>query len=202
MATDKKLSTIEYLIIDHPCNFNELASLVSYTPRLSYLRLYDTKKNDLNIKTILPMKLPNLTYIYMFFYNAKFDELEIFIREISSKLKILCITQSKDPVFFDAHLWEQTILQYFPGLEKFYLKYYDDVDDNYQYPIYSGGLNRFCSSFWIERQWIFAVEIDHEGIGYSVRPYRYIDKYLEMVKVVPGPGPKRLVPLMSISTSL
>jgi hypothetical protein len=31
MANNKQLSTIKYLVIDHSCTFNELASIVSYT---------------------------------------------------------------------------------------------------------------------------------------------------------------------------
>ena len=37
IATNEQFSTIEYLIIDHPCTFNELFSIISYTPQLHRL---------------------------------------------------------------------------------------------------------------------------------------------------------------------
>jgi len=51
------------------------------------------------------------------------------------------------------------------------------MDNNDQYPIYSGGLNQFSSSFWIERKWIFKAEAEGTDIKYLVYPYRYIDDY-------------------------
>jgi hypothetical protein len=50
-------------------------------------------------------------------------------------------------------------------------------NDN-QYEIYSGQVNQFSSSFWIERKWIFDVEIKFVDVVYIIRPYRYIEKFL------------------------
>jgi hypothetical protein len=54
-------------------------------------------------------------------------------------------------------------------------------NDN-QYEIYSGQVNQFSSSFWIERKWIFDVEIKFVDVVYIIRPYRYIEKFLLVVK--------------------
>jgi hypothetical protein len=108
---------------------------------------------------------------------GSFDEAEIFIRKINAKLKILSIKQAEDRASLDAHRWEQIILQCFPDLEKFYLNYFDNVNEDHQYPVYSGELNQFSSSFWIERQWVFSTELTaEEGIIHSISPYKYIEK--------------------------
>ncbi|CAF4868035.1 unnamed protein product [Rotaria magnacalcarata] len=40
--------------------------------------------------------------------------------------------------YLDAHRWEQLILHYYPQLEKFYFTYYDRMNNDNQYQIYSG----------------------------------------------------------------
>ena len=85
--------------------------------------------------------------------------------------------RAQDITFLNAYRWKRLILNNFSQLEKFYLKYYDRMDNNNQYPIYSGEVNQFSSSFWIERNWIFDVEIKFMDIAYIIRPYNYIDEY-------------------------
>ena len=68
-------------------------------------------------------------------------------------------------------------LNNFPQLEKFYSTYYDRMNNNNEYPIYTGQINQFSSSFWIQRKWIFDVEIKFMNIEYIIRPYKYIDEY-------------------------
>jgi len=105
-----------------------------------------------------------------------FNQLETFIKNLPVTLKALSFSvQSQDITFLDAHRWKQLILRCFSQLEKFYLKYYDRMDNNNQYPIYSGTLNQFSSSFWIERQWVFKAEIIDKDIKYLVYPNRYIE---------------------------
>jgi hypothetical protein len=173
MATNQQKSTIETLVIDHSCTFNELASLTSYTPQLRRLRLCYITGTDSNIRTITPMILSNLSCISINPYQKTFDELETIITKICSNLKILRIIASDDTSFLDARRWEQLILRYFPDLEKFHLYYHDRID---QHLTYSGRSNQFSSSFWIERQWVLEAEIVGGNIMYSICPYRYIEK--------------------------
>jgi hypothetical protein len=70
------------------------------------------------------------------------------------------------------------ILKYLPQLEKFLLQYHESIDDDFIFPTYSGELNQFTSSFWIERQWLLETEIDYEYIKYLIRPYKYVKKSL------------------------
>ena len=108
---------------------------------------------------------------------VKFDEFAILIRKINAQLKVLRVsTQSQDITFLNAHRWKRLILRSLSQLEEFYLRYYEQVDDEYKYPIYSGGPNQFTSAFWIKRQWTFEAEITGVSIIYFIRPYRYIEK--------------------------
>jgi len=170
MAAEKQFSTIEYLHIAHWYTFDELSALISYTPQLRRLNLSHANQDDSTIETMLPITLDNLTYISMYTNYINFDEFEIFIKNIYSKLKILYVTfLYQDITFLHAYRWEQLILRYLSQLEKFSLKYYEC-----RYPLYTGGRNQFISSFWIERKLIFQVEINENNILYLVCPYRYI----------------------------
>jgi hypothetical protein len=176
MAMNNQFSPIEYLVIDHYCSLNELSSLISYTPQLRRLTLHKTTTNDSNITILSSITLANLKSIYLDLCQTTFNELEIFITKIFPNLKSLFIIGSEDITFLDAYRWEQLILNYFPQLEKFYLIYDDHVDNEQNYPIYTGRPNQFSSSFWIERQWLFEAEVRCVAIEYTIRPYRYIEK--------------------------
>jgi len=177
MPTNKQLSTIEYLAIYHSCTFNELFTILPYTPQLRRLNLLDRIEIGTSIRTLLPITLSNLTDISMDMDHVKFDEFKILIRKINAKLKVLRVTAHyRNITFLNAHQWEKFILRTFPQLEEFYLRYFDEVGDEYKYPVYPQGPNEFTSSFWIERQWTFEAEIVGEFNIYSIRPYRYIEK--------------------------
>ncbi|CAF1531561.1 unnamed protein product [Rotaria sordida] len=138
MAMNNQFTPIEYLVIDHFCSLNELASLISYTPQLRCLILHKGKSNDSNIMVLLSsITLANLKWIYLNLCQTIFNELEIFITKIFPNLKSLSIIESEDITFLDAHRWEQLILNYFSQLEKFYLIYDDYVDNEQKYPIYT-----------------------------------------------------------------
>ncbi|CAF4992107.1 unnamed protein product, partial [Rotaria sp. Silwood1] len=166
-ATRKPFSTIEYLHIAHYYTFDELSALISYTPKLRHLNLSHINQDNSDVETMLPINLDNLTYISMYTNNINFDEFEIFIENIYSKLKTLYVTfLYQDITFLHAYRWEQLILRYLSQLKKFSLKYYE-----HKYSIYSGERNQFVSPFWIERKLIFNVEINEYNILYLVCPY-------------------------------
>ncbi len=179
-STNEQLTTIEYLVIDHSCSFNELATIISYIPKLNRLYFIDIHKNMSNIESSLSITLLNLTHISIELVYLTFDKFESFIRKIESKVKVLhLIIYYDDVTYLNGHRWEQLILQSLPQLEEFCLKYseyreYRNYEDE-SLP-YLGEANQFTSSFWMTRQWIFETEIDIERIMYLVRPYRYIDK--------------------------
>jgi hypothetical protein len=150
---NKQLSNIEQLIIDHCCTSNELSSLLSNTPQLRYLSYMDTFNTDETIENMLPMTLSNLRYISLHIFSATFDEFEIFIQNIYSKLKVLRLNiLSEDIAYLDANRWENFLLQYLPQLKEFYLRYDLMIAKGYDGPVYDGEPNQFNSSFWIEHR--------------------------------------------------
>jgi hypothetical protein len=51
------------------------------------------------------------------------------------------------------------------------------MNNDNQYPTYSGGLDQFYSSFWIQRRWILEIQIEGFDIKYEIYPLRYINQY-------------------------
>ncbi len=120
MSTNEHSSRLEYLIIDHCYTFNKLSTILSYTPQLRHLSFVESHKIDATIEIICPFISTNLTYLHIRVRHVKFDEFEMFIRQIRSKLKVLIfITLSEEIAYFDAHRWEQLIVQDLSQLENF-----------------------------------------------------------------------------------
>ena len=76
--------------------------------------------------------------------------------------------------YLDADRWEKFVLKYLSQLEKFYLTYIF-IPNRHSSERHIDKFNRFNSSFWIERQWIFEIEIRFDSIIYSIHPYKYIN---------------------------
>ncbi|CAF3933565.1 unnamed protein product, partial [Rotaria sordida] len=146
MATNNRLSPIEYLVINHYCSLNEFASLISYVLQFHRLTVHKIKINNSNliILSSLSIQLNNLKSIYLNLY---------------------------DITFLDAYRLTKLILNSSPQLEKFYFIYYEHLDNEQQYPTFIGRQNQFFSSFWIQRKWIFEDEIRDTDIKYIIRPY-------------------------------
>jgi hypothetical protein len=171
MPDSQRVSTIEYLVIDHPCTSQDLSIIISYTPYLHRLSV----PNALNIQENFPiiLSLSNLTDLSVYLSSVLFDEFEILISKIHPKLKILRLDITLDDrIYLDACRWEQLILHHLPELEIFYSKYFGFLMKRLQSRRYPKLANQFLSSFWIERQWILEAEIDDETIVYSIRPYK------------------------------
>ncbi|CAF1476369.1 unnamed protein product [Rotaria sordida] len=171
MAMNNQFSPIEYLVIDHYCSLNELISLISYTLKLRRLTVHKIKTNNSNITILSSITLNNLNSIYLDLRQTTFNVLEIFITKKFPNLKSLFIAGSNDINFLDAYRWEQFILNNFSQLEKFYFVYDDLLDNEEKYRRFTGKSNQFSSSFWIERQWLFEVEIKDTDIEYIIRQY-------------------------------
>ena len=85
MSTNEHSSRLEYLIIDHCCTFK---MFLSYTPQLRHLSFMESNKNDATIGMIIPLIPIHLTYLRIHLCHVTFDEFEMFIRQIRSKLKV------------------------------------------------------------------------------------------------------------------
>ncbi|CAF1260402.1 unnamed protein product [Rotaria sordida] len=170
MATNQQLTTIKCLILDHFITFNELSSIISYTPDLRRLHFSHRHERDTTIGSMSSIALTNLTYLSLRIFSLNFHDFEIFIGKIHSKLITLSVNiSSNDFTYLDAYRWERLILQHLSQLERFSFQYLDHVDNEHRY---FEGLNQFCSPFWIKRQWIFDAKIVDEGIVYVVHPYK------------------------------
>ncbi|CAF4138930.1 unnamed protein product [Rotaria sordida] len=174
IATNEQISSIEHLIMDHPCALDELFVIISYTPYLRHLKFLSLTDRNVNIKNIKPIKLPNLTHLSIHIYRKmSFNVFDTFISKLNSKIKILSLTTLvEDITYLDANRWEKFILTKLPQLEKFYFKYSAYFEENYETPMYFGQCDQFISSFWLQRQWILDIEFDFDNIIYSIRPYQ------------------------------
>jgi hypothetical protein len=183
MATKKELSRIEFFNIIHSCNFDEIARLVSYTPDLNHLSIFHIVQNDSINEVNLSITLSKLTYLSIYGIFIKFDQLEMFIKNIHCLLKVLhIITRSEDLTYLDADRWERFILKNSPQLEEFKFQYYEETNEQNTSSAYLGAPNQFSSSFWIARKWIFCAEADGIHVIYSIRPYKYIERGNSSIK--------------------
>ncbi|CAF1329204.1 unnamed protein product [Rotaria sordida] len=173
IASCKQFSTIKHLFIDHPCTFNELFVIMSYTPELSRLNFWSRNENYSDIEMVLPITLPNLTFISLDTSCISFDEFEMLITKIHCPLKVLYLgTRFENIAFLDANRWEQLIQKYFPQLKKFSFHCYEHIKKKYGFPLNLIQRDRFTSSFWLKQQWIFEVHLDNTLIHYLIHPYR------------------------------
>jgi hypothetical protein len=167
MAITGEFSLIERLTIYHDCKFNELINILSYTPRLLYLNCSFIDKADDEIEFLVPWKLSNLTHLTIGTFYVNFDEIEMFLLALCSQLKFLeiDIRLSKDENCIDADRWEQLISQHMPLLDKFIFSYSDtDIKCNHML------INRFTSSFWIQRNWLLKISLWRQNVDYSIQP--------------------------------
>jgi hypothetical protein len=169
IAIRNQISTIEHLTINHGCNLHELNCILSYTPHLRRL----TCQRLFNSESAFSSTLSNLTHISINECNFNFDEFEIFIKQICSKLQVMrFINRSNDTAYLDADRWERLILQYVPNLSTFDFQFFENLSTFHSFTSYHTRMNRFTTSFWIERRWIFAIEINLSKIIYSIHSYR------------------------------
>jgi hypothetical protein len=143
----EEFSSIEHLVINHSCTLNVLIAMLSYTPQLRRFNCGLLYSSDQSIETMVPIKLPNLIDIVISQCNLTFDQFQMFVRPISSKVRLLRITTSKESAYLDANQWEKFISQYMPHLHKFEFQYDEYVDTVFQLEPYHTLINRFTSQF-------------------------------------------------------
>jgi hypothetical protein len=174
-AIDGEFSSIEYLVIFHPCKFHELINILSYTPRLSRLYCAHVDETDDEIESEMSFKLSNLIYLRIHLFSVYFFEFEMFLLELCSRLEFLNVhILCPDESYLDADRWEQLISHHIPSLNKFHFDYTDFVNDDFQINSNQALINRFTSPFWIQHKWIFKFSLDSSLLSYSIHPYKYI----------------------------
>jgi hypothetical protein len=184
IATNNQFSGIEHLVLGHSCTFNELIAILSYTPRLCRLSCteVDFSATDNGKRNVITIS--NLTHISINQYYENFDKLEIFILQKSSQLQVLRIGVRADLTYLDADRWERLISQYLTHLRIFEFRYTEPIDEDLALIQSHELINRFNSSFWIERKWLLRIDIDTDdwmdqyAIIYSIFSYRYLENSL------------------------
>jgi hypothetical protein len=175
IADENQLSSeIEYLDIQHDVTFSQLATIMSYTPKLNRLEFTHEDENDPTVEMISAMELSKLTHVSMTIVYLECDQTEIFLRKLPSTLQILnfyvCGT---DTTFLDFRMWEDLIQENFPQLQKFNYNYTVVPNDDDQFLFSDCMLDPFISPFWINRRWFVEVRRNREAISVVIKPYRY-----------------------------
>ena len=97
------------------------------------------------------------------------------LRNVQCKLKFLCLTiTSSDLTYLDANRWRECIRRDLSQLDRLKFRYDQYIGDGDTASVDLAETNRFTSSFWIERQWVFEANIHSEEILYSIHPYKYV----------------------------
>ena len=173
--TQNPYLSIEYLLIYHRCTLNQLINIISHTPKLSHLYCFKIIKSDQRTKSKLLIKLNDLIHLRVTLNHIKFNEFEQFLLKLCCRLQFLKVKiHSTDKSFLDADRWERFILENIPLLSKFIYHYIDIINQNFKISPYHLLINRFTSSFWIDRKWIFKILVEDDKLIYLVRPYKYV----------------------------
>lgn len=173
VAFNEPFNKIEYLAMKHKCTLTELISLLAHTPRLYHLTCEELSESYDHSESDIYSMLPNLTSLRIRKCFVKFYEFKKFLKNICSQLKKIFIWHFFDENYIEPDQWKQLILEAMPQLQKFDLNCYiaadEDDDDAIRISIDITSFARQCSSqFWIERGCFFEIEIQPEGIVYSI----------------------------------
>jgi hypothetical protein len=174
-----KYSPIEYLAINNNVYIDVLNFILSYVPQLRRLKIPVLFEPVLQRRwNSFLIELKYLTHISFTLGVIIIDNLELLVKELFHNLQVLRINTSYDITHLDADLWQHLILSYMPNLKIFDFQYYRSVGSAKRQPTstYETRINKFNSSFWIERQWFFAIQYPSERYRnvtfYSTKPYR------------------------------
>lgn len=156
----EQFSSIEQLVIDHPCTLHLLYSILFHTQKLSRLTCECLLDTDFYSLLENSLRIFNLTFCSIRTCYLTFDKFEIFIKKISSQLRVLHLTPYDDINYFDADRWERLISQFMPYLHTFQFKYSDAMLGGLKLKSYHMSIHRFTSSFWIEKRWSLDIQND------------------------------------------
>ena len=102
----RNFSAIQYLIINHGCNLEELFSILNHTPQLRHLTCRNLLEARNNLRNINQIKLLNLTHIYIDIFNGCFIDFDILFQKIFAPVHILRIKEHESKHYFEAKQWE------------------------------------------------------------------------------------------------
>ena len=175
--SDKRLSSIKYLILDTSLYLHNLDLLLSFLPNLCYLSINYLDGSRPEHKKTHSNSLKLLKKLNLKVQNIDFNQFEQLIIDYFLSIQILYLSIDDDRTYLNARRWEQLITKHMKNLKIFDLQY-RDIQRSTGYMDTHHLIEEFVSSFWIEHQWFFTNQYEqtvdhHKNFFYSTGPYRY-----------------------------
>ncbi|CAF1472919.1 unnamed protein product [Adineta steineri] len=173
-----KYSLIEDLVIKNYIPLDTLYTILSYTPHIRRLSLSYLVEPEKRQNMTFSITLNNLTYISLKLTSFDFHHFELLAKDLFHNLQVLRLYASSEITYLDANRWQNLILSHIPNLTIFDFQYvYFLWSRKDMLPTYKNLIQKFTSSFWIERQWFFSTQYPptiNKGtlIFFSVKPYK------------------------------
>ncbi|CAF1120152.1 unnamed protein product [Adineta ricciae] len=169
----QQTSKIEHMNINHRVTFQELATIISYTPKLFRLEFLHEDEDDSTVELITPTQLSNITHISMTIMYLNYDDMDIFLHKLPSTLESFNFFVCEiDISYLDFSMWEELIKENFPQLKNFYFNYTATIPDEEEFIFTGCVLDQFVSPFWIARQWFNQIIIRQESIAITIKPHK------------------------------
>ncbi|CAF1472907.1 unnamed protein product [Adineta steineri] len=174
-----KYSLIEDLVIKNYIPLDTLYTILSYTPHIRRLSLSYLVEPEKRQNMTFSITLNNLTYISLKLTSFDFHHFELLAKDLFHNLQVLRLYASSEITYLDANRWQNLILSHIPNLTTFDFQYvYFLWSKKDMLPSYKNLIQKFTSSFWIERQWFFSTQYPYRKnagnlIFFSVKPYKY-----------------------------
>ncbi|CAF1137166.1 unnamed protein product [Rotaria sordida] len=176
---EQQESSIEYLIINSICEFDQLIAILSYTPRLTHLSCHSLYIGNDQIQIpIIVTTTTNLRKLSIELDATPFHIFKTFVSKISFQLEVLRISAKYENSYLDAKQWQQLISCHMPHLRIFDFQFKSQLcDDEMKSIEYDKLIEQFNNKFWYERKWFFTYQNCRGDYGpfkifYSIRPYR------------------------------
>jgi len=173
IAIDEQFSSLQYLVISHPVYLDELAHLLSYTPKVTHLYCSNIIETEHIIKSEELIELKNLIHLTITTNYLTFDKFEQFFLKLFAELKSIKIYCSHH-AYLNPFRWEELIKDKMIHLKRFMFCCADDLNDDFELTTNHQLINNFSSSFWMDKRWILTITIDDDKIFYLIRADRYI----------------------------
>lgn len=174
---NERFSTIEYFTMAHPCTPDGLASVLRHTPRLRHLTCASLYYMQDAVESDVPLILPNLTYLWIYYCAVPFDEFERFIERSFSQLRVFRINTFSNENYIDPDRWKPLILQNMPHLRRFHFTYDVKWNADFVDHHFDSFIHHFSSPFWVKRDFMIELYVTSGRIQYSWRLNRYCSFY-------------------------
>ena len=157
---DDDRSPIEHLLINHPCVFSDLMSLLSYVPRLESLTCREIWQSRPDTVENFSVRLPQLTRLWVHQRDLRFNRLELLLNQLSPMLRVLRVSGGcAGDDYINVHRWERLLTQKFNQLKKFFLDLHIHLDSSSHLKTYHNIMKHFSTPFWIEGSCAFEAKV-------------------------------------------